>query len=95
VESQKQKMIRVYFSIKILFWGYMKLQNSIKRAQVIWNLSEYREIIRSLVISKLVEHQQNVLKLNRYTSKYGVCDFTEENWMPMVQTCKQSLPELK
>jgi hypothetical protein len=50
----------------------MELQNRIKRAQVIWKLSEYNQIIRTLAISKLFEDRQMILNLNRYTSKYRV-----------------------
>jgi hypothetical protein len=80
----------------------MMLQNTIKRTRLIWNLSEYNRIIKWLAISKFAENQQKILKLNRYTSKYGCGDGdgknyidTEASWLSIVQEWAKCIPVLK
>jgi hypothetical protein len=79
----------------------MMLQNTIKRSRLIWNLSEYNLIIKWLAISKFAENQQKILKLNRYTSKYGggggysYTENTEASWLSIVQERAKCIPVLK
>jgi len=78
----------------------MKFRNNIKPVQVIWNLSEYNQIRRWIMISKLVEDQNKIMKLNHYTSKYdGKGEYiknTEEDWWVSLDKARGNcLPALK